>query len=204
MSHRFEVLMTLVPLALGACADERFAAEPEYELAVDVDVNPDAMLSSYATFDVVDPREQVDDSPLASFDEIEPQLNEAIVEALTAKGLSHDTESPDLLVNPLVTISEVTDQYSFYDAYYGWYWGYDHLWTVSYEFSRGSLVIDVVDPGEPEDAMDDMNEMDETDDMLVYRGVAWGLMAEDLAIIELELRNAVREIFEDWPEASPD
>jgi hypothetical protein len=38
------------------------------------------------------------------------------------------------------------------------------------------------------------------DDVLVYRGVADGLMAEDIEVIKLELRNAARAIFASWPQ----
>lgn len=174
----------------SACA-EPVEEEVGYEVDVVVDINPDVDLSSYSSFDVVVPSSRVEDPAPYEFAEVEGLVVDAVVAELTARGLTRDTAAPELLVNPVVNVNTVTSILHFYDSYYGWYWGYDYLWTIGYEFARGTLIVDVVDQGAIEDI---------EDDLLVYRGIARGMMAEDLEVIELEIRNAMLEIFAEWPE----
>lgn len=173
---------------LGACAEDE--PDASYEPDIEVEVNPDADFSQYTSFDIVDPIPSASGDPPPEFRNVQTTLEDAIVAELSDKGLTRDRNSPQLLVNPLVSLEPATDAAQFYQAYYGWYWGYEYLWTVNYEYVDGSLVLDVVDRGNPDD---------DADDLLVYRGAARGLMAEDLDVIELQLRNATQAIFAQWP-----
>jgi hypothetical protein len=137
------------------------------------------------------PEEDYEPRVEAEYVEIKAQLEEAIIAELKDKGLRHDPNSPQLLINPLVSIKRATGQAQFYEAYYGWYWGYEYQWTVEYDYLDSALVIDVVDRRDPDDI---------ADDLLVYRGAVYGLMAEDLDVIKLHIRNATQAIFADWPE----
>jgi hypothetical protein len=192
MIRKYFLVPMLVGFATfaGACGDDDDDEDEDYEPRVEVEVNPDVDFSQYISFDIVDPAPTSGDPP-AEYIEIKDQLEQAIIAELKDKGLRHDPNSPQLLVNPLVSIKRATDQATFYEAYYGWYWGYEYQWTVDYDYLDSSLVIDVVDRRDPGDI---------ADDLLVYRGAVYGLMAEDVEVIKLHIRNATQAIFADWPE----
>lgn len=173
---------------MGACAEDE--PEPTYEPSIAVETNNEVDLSKYTTFDIVDPSPNAMGDPPPEFVEVQDELVNAIEAELNDKGLTRDPNSPQLLVNPLVNVQQATAAATFYEAYYGWYWGYQYAWTTTYEYLDGSLLIDVVDRGSPDDM---------ADDVLVYRGVAQGLMAQDLDVIELQIRNATKAIFAQWP-----
>lgn len=179
----------VLALVLSACPDPDEPA-PEYTLDVQIEALPGVDLATYASFDVVTPITQAAEDPPYDFALIEDELVAAIVAELVDKGLTRDPEAPELLINPIVNVREVDDRYRMFGSFYGWYWGYQYLWTAYYEFTRGTLILDVVDQG----ALDDPY-----DDLLVYRGIARGLMAEDIDVIRLELRNATAAIFAQWP-----
>jgi hypothetical protein len=177
---------------VGACAEEE--PEPSYEPVVEVEVNRDVDLSKYTSFDIIDPAPSAEGEPPPQVIEAQAQLEDAIVAELSAKGLTRDRKSPQLLVNPLVNVEQATSAARYYEAYYGWYWGYEYLWTLEYDYLDGSLVLDVVDRGDPDDV---------GDDLLVYRGAVHGLLAEDIDVIELQIRNATQAIFAQWPTSTP-
>lgn len=176
-------------LLLGACRDE--STRPGYQLDVEVQHDPDVVLSGYSSFEVVAPTTMVDEPPPAAFAELEPEIVAAITDELIGKGLVADDAKPELLVHPLVTINEVGDSLDFYDAHWGWYWGYPYAWAVDEDLPRGSLVIEVVDqrPGPSP-----------FDDRLIYRGSVRGLLAEDVEVIRAELREAMQAMFAEWPQ----
>jgi hypothetical protein len=175
-------------LFAGACADDEVAAE--YEPVVEIEVNPDVDLSQYATFDIVDPKLNAEGEPPPNFTAIQAELEQAIVDEMRVKGLTRVSGSPQLLINPLINVEPATDAAQFYQSAYGWYWGYEYLWTVQYEYTEGTLVLDVLDVADPELA---------GDDVLVYRGAVMGLLAEDLDVIELQIRNATAAVLASWP-----
>lgn len=180
---------------LGACKDDGDGdSQGEYEPSVEVEANPDVDLTQYSTFDIVDPAPNATGDAPRQFLDFQIELEDAIVAELTGKGLTRDRTSPQLLVNPLVNIEPATGTTQFYESYYGWYWGYDAVWTVTYDYDKGSLVLDVVDRGQPDDV---------GDDVLVYRGAVHGLLAQDSEVIALQLRNATQAIFAEWPTRTP-
>lgn len=184
-------LLGLWVLASVACKpDEPETNDEQPEPVVEIEINPDVDFSTYTTFDIVDPSVHIEGEPAQDFDVIQTQLEQAIVTQLTDKGLTRDTEAPQLLVNPFIATSEATDQPRFYESYYGWYYGYLYTWTVKIDYTTGSLLLDVVDQGDLEDI---------ADDVLVYRGAAIGLMAQDIEVVKLQVRNTTQAIFADWP-----
>ena len=83
---------------------------------------------------------------------------------------------------------------TFYDGYYGWYYGYEYSWTTTVTYEVGTLLLDVIDRRATADV---------ADDLLVYRGVAQGLLSQDLEVAKLQTRNATHAIFADWPTPAP-
>ncbi|HLT34675.1 MAG TPA: DUF4136 domain-containing protein [Enhygromyxa sp.] len=182
-------------LLLGACKDdEQQDEQSSYEAKIEVEVNPDVDFSQYTSFDVVNPAPNAAGDPPPQFIDFQLEVEDAIAAELSAKGLTRDRNSPQLLVNPMVSLEPASSAAQFYESYYGWYWGYEALWAFNYDYTEGSLVIDVVDRGNPDDL---------GDDVLVYRGAAYGLMAQDREVIQLQLRNATQAIFAEWPTTAP-
>lgn len=159
-------------------------------MRVEAEANPQIDFSKYTSFDVVDPTPNATGDPPPAFVDVQVDLNDAIIDELTNKGLYRDPHSPQLLVNPLVSVDSAAATASLYDAVYGWYWGYDHQWMADFDYEDDSLLIDVIDRGDPANA---------EDDVLVCRGIAIGLMAEDRDVIEARLREATQAIFDKWP-----
>lgn len=185
-------LVLISSLAVLACADDKdTTAAPAQQPTIETEINPDADFSQFTSFDLIDPETAIDEEPPPDFDSYQAAIEAAVIDELTRKGLTYDTGAPDLLVNPFVSVEQVSEAYSFYDAYWGWYYGYEYLWTTEVEYAEGSLLIDVIDRRERDDI---------ADDVLVYRGVAQGLLAQDSEVIKLQLRNATHAIFADWPE----
>jgi hypothetical protein len=188
--HSPLALLLAAGIVAPACADEDDVPDEPYQPTVETEINPDVDFSQYSSFDVIDPEAAVDGDPPPEFAAYQQQINDSVIAELRGEGLTHDPDDPQLLVNPFVSIEAATGAYTFYDAYWGWYYGYEYLWTLRYDYTDGSLMFDVVDRGDPDDI---------ADDVLVYRGVAVGLLGEDPEIIKLQIRNATRAIFADWP-----
>jgi hypothetical protein len=177
-------------LLLGACARDEEEQSAVYEPAVAAEANPNVNLTLYSTFDIVNPVPSAMGEPPRQFLDAQTELEDAIVAELGGKGLTRDRTSPQLLVNPLIGQQPTSTAAQFYDAAYGWYWGYEHLWTSDAQHVEGTIVLDVVDRRDVDDV---------DDDVLVYRGSAQGLMAQDGEVIERELRSSVKQIFAQWP-----
>ncbi len=193
----------LFAFGLGCTSDDD---DPSYK-SIDHEINEDLDFTTYKTFDIVDPlgdapgdidagagdggtSEPGDDAPGALV-ELNDEIQAAIETEMLALGLTRDTVNPDLMASPLVRVSSGTETVGFYDYFYGFYWGYEYTWTIDVDYELGTLIIDVVDLGDAPDGFDDV---------LAFRGVAEGVMAEDQAVVEIQLRNAVNAIFAGWPE----
>ena len=179
-------------LTLVACAEDSSSADEQgaYELTIDVEANPQVDFSSYTSFDIVDPTPNAEGDPPPEFVEVQAELEDAIIAEMSAKGLTRDPNSPQLLINPMVNVDAAISAGRFYESVYGWFWGYEYLWTVEYDYADGSLVLDVIDRGNPDNV---------EDDLLVYRGAAHGLLAEDIELIEDQIDDATQAIFDQWP-----
>ncbi len=179
-----------------ACSEDESTQE-RYEITTEV--NPDADFSQFQTFDVVDPTEELDPEDIPDggggapedFLRFKDELLMSIVKEMEALGLTRDTENPDLVVNPLWRVAEKTGDVMFYSYFYGYYWGYEFTWTVNIDYNLGTLILDVVSLGENPDI---------SDDVVVYRGIAEGILGRDTDVVLLQTRNAVNAIFADWPE----
>lgn len=194
-SAAFALILGSCPLVAGCAEDQpetdtEVEVEPDSDFHVEVEINHEVDFSQYTSFNIVDPTLAIAGNPPPEFLEVQAELTDAIVAELRAQGLTRDTESPQLLINPLVNLEVEISLEDFYDAYYGSYWGYDYFWTVEYDYSLGSLLLDVVDRGDPEDV---------EDDLLVFRGAAHGMLAADIEVIEAQLEPVTREIFGRWP-----
>ncbi|MFO7566444.1 MAG: DUF4136 domain-containing protein [Enhygromyxa sp.] len=184
-------------LLLAACGDEGEASEDEsgaYEPTVEVEVNQNADLSRYTTYDIVNLTPSPQGIPPRALLDVQAQIDDAIVAELGSRGLTRDRSSPQLLVNPLVNREPTTSTGEFYQSMFGWYWGYDYVWTVEFEYAEGSLVLDVVDRGDVDDV---------GDDLLIYRGAVHALIAQDSEVIRRELRSSVQAMFAGWPGQEP-
>jgi hypothetical protein len=180
-----------------ACSDDDDTQE-RYE--VTIEVNPDVDFSQFQTFDVVDPTEDLDpeDTPDGGvgapedFLALKDELLMSIVKEMEALGLTLDTENPDLMVSPFMRVDEKTSDVMFYSYFYGYYWGYEYTWTVNIDYNLGTLILDVVSLGSSPDI---------NDDVLVFRGIAEGVLGREIDVVLLQTRNAVDAIFAGWPEA---
>ena len=87
------------------------------------------------------------------------RIGEAIATDLTAKGLTHTQDNPDLLIAAHTGVKDKVQVssygYTYAPFYYYGYWGTSR--TTVYQYEEGSLIIDIVD-----------NAQDE----LIWRGVA--------------------------------
>jgi hypothetical protein len=187
-------LSLVLLVVLGGCRDESRPKTHE-QLDIEVHRDPGVELADYASFEVILPTTMVDDSPPLGFGELEQPLSAALTEQLIDKGLraNVDGERAQLVINPLITVDEISQILEFYDVHFGWYWGYAADWAPSPTLPRGSLVIDVVDQSGPNSP---------SDDKLVYRGIARGLLLDDPEQIRRELGTVVWTIFADWPNSS--
>jgi hypothetical protein len=184
-------------VGLMACSEDESTAS-RYEISTEV--NPDVDFSAFQTFDVVDPTTEQDpedmpdggDGAPEDFLRLKDELLMSIVKEMEALGLTRDTSSPDLMVSPFMRADEKTGDVQFYSYFYGYHWGYEYTWTVNVEYAYGTLIIDVVDLG----ADDDLD-----DDVLVFRGIAEGVLGRDTDVVLLQTRNAMDAIFAGWPEA---
>jgi hypothetical protein len=193
------VLVSAMLCALG-CSEEE---STESTQTVEHEINDEADFSQFRTFTVVDPSAEAaegeTDSDAADAGVEEPPYNLADLNAevlteidaqMTGLGLTRDDDAADLSVTYFAKKETFEDYVTFYDAYYGWYWGYEYTWTMEVEYDTGTLIIDVVDLG----ASDGVG-----DDLLVFRGIAEGLLGSDKDVQLLQIRNAVDAIFEGWP-----
>ena len=125
-------------------------------LKVTSDVNKQADFSSYKTFALYNPAGQ--QSPVSELNR--NRINSGVVAAMSAKGYTPaDTNTADLLVNPITiakeakTVTANTDAYGYgYGGFYRpYYWGGgmgmgSSTTTFSVDkYINGSVIIDVID-----------------------------------------------------------
>lgn len=136
-------LLALGMLGLQACAT--VDASADYDKATD--------FTNYHTYRILDGKLSRDDSlPGAPENTIvKDRIRSAIDAQLQAKGLRPDPQSPDLLVGYVAgarTRQEI-ESMSPYDpmlgAYWNGWWGPSNVY--SYDYQRGTLIIDLIDAG---------------------------------------------------------
>ena len=188
----------------AGCGDDDEKKETQ---TVTHEINGDVDFTKYKTFDLVDPLggETEDDAGVsdagddgdAPFElgEINAEILTEIEAQMTGLGLSRDETSPDLRVSYFVNKEAAETSVTFYDAFYGYYWGYEFTWTVNIEYDAGTMIIDVVDLGSSPNS---------TDDVLAFRGIAEGVLAKDQDVRLMQMRNAVDAVFKGWPTEEED
>jgi hypothetical protein len=123
-------------------------------------------------------------------------LKNAVTREMKARGFTYAEKDPDLLVNFNTKLEEkqqiqATSYPIGYYGYYGYRWGYYGAWggynynTYTYEYSEGTLNIDLVDRVRKQ---------------MVWEGVAIGrVRSQDFDNIEKAVDNAVNLIFQNFP-----
>ena len=197
-------LVLAVPFLTLSCADDGVVQTGSVEVQWDesqIDVFTSAETFSVVTADVVPPGElpELDEDQIA-FNEM---VNDLIIDAMQAEPVCltfidpqdvTDENKPDLwAANGL---SRTTDGGWYYECvggwwwgYWGWYWDSCAYWRPTYvEWDVGSLLIPVGPPpesgAEPE---------------LIFAGLAQSVVGTG-ADTETKIREAVRLIFEQWPD----
>ena len=172
-------------LLLAACA----TPGPQ----VRTDVNPSVDFSQYRTYAYVDPL----GTDRAGYRTLLTQrLKRAVDRSMQERGFTYAPENPDLLVNFYVNVEEkqrVTSApttaigigYGYYGYRYGLYSAWPAYETRTYEYTEGTLTIDLVDAEKLE---------------LAWNGVIEGRLTEEaLANPEQTVNAAVAAIFERFP-----
>ena len=188
-----KALLTFAVVALGAsavaCTEDDGNDSNEYKPQVETSRDKNTDFTLFNTFDIIDPLENVMDPP-AEFLEFQDKLEAEITMQLESKGLERTQSTPDLLVNPFVAVESGSTDAGWYDAVWGYYYGYEALLVVPVDYDEGTLALDVIDT---------MGNDDNGDDLLVYQGWAVNLLSQDPAVVDLQMRNSVKLIFDDWP-----
>lgn len=161
------------------------------------DYDRQANFSQYQTYRLSAPQDVEPTDPI--FNQLnQNRLRRAIAEQMELRGYTA-SEDPDLAVNMYVKITPrreviVRDYYLPYWGYYRYYghWGYYRYWgggwqrmrDVVQEYREGTLVIDLVDTER---------------DQLVWHGVAVGVLEELPSDPDELIRQAVKQIFDQYP-----
>lgn len=141
-------------------------------------------------------------------DNISREYDQAILDLLAAnfnaRGFTRvdedAVEPPDALVLVSVTTTDYWNYYSYYGGWWDWYggwgwwgyypccWGYPPpAWGVSYAYTTGTLLVDMVDPGE----------QDPENDLIAayWRGVANGILSGGKTAIANRFGNSINQMF---------
>lgn len=171
MKRYFLVLAASVALLVTSCSP----------FQVKTDYSPTAHFTDYKTYQF-----RVDDLKINDLDK-DRVLNE-VAKNLQSKGLSA-SQSPDLIINLKASHKEITDINNDYPGGmwgwggpYGWGWGMNRTWTNHY--TRGSLVIDIVDT---------------KTNKLVWQGVGNGINVDSPKSKQKQIPAIVEEMMANFP-----
>lgn len=199
-----------IVLGMGMLAVFAFSAfgcdeeeEEEKLQTVTYEINDEVDFAQYETFSIVNPLAGtegedadagvedggVSDAPFG-IEDINAEVLAEIETQMTGLGMTVDDSDPNLMVTYYAKKESYTDPVTFYDYYYGPYWGYEYTWTMEVEYDVGTMIVDVVDLG---------TSADSDDDLLVFRGIAEGVFGQDPGFQLLQVRNAVYAVFQGWP-----
>lgn len=129
MKHRHIFLTILVLVILSSCTSLRTA----------FDYDKDTNFSNYKTFAFY--KEGMDKLKVNDIDK--KRFVQAVIEDLQGKGMRKSTQSPDLLVNIIITGKErisVTDDYP-----YGYVWWYPAPSMTMRQYTESTIYIDLID-----------------------------------------------------------
>lgn len=120
-------------------------------------------------------------------------IKTAVIREMKARGYNFVDQDPDLLVNFNIKLKEKqrTQSMPIAAGYYGYRWGYYGAWggynyaTYTYEYTQGTMNIDLVDRARKQ---------------MVWEGVAIGhISEEDFSDMETAIGTQVHEIFQKYP-----
>jgi Domain of unknown function (DUF4136) len=176
-------------LAIGASFAALLAGCATSKPLVRSDYDPDIDFSQYHSFGFFD--------KLATDERYESlttqYLKEAVTREMKSRGYTYLERAPDLLINFNIKLKEkqVIRTTPYPAGYYGYRWGYYGAWggynydTYSYEYTEGTMNIDMVDGNRKQ---------------MVWEGVAIGrVRQEDFDNVEKAIGNAVSLIFQKFP-----
>lgn len=187
---RYWVMLVALIDGLAGCAAQRPLIRSDFNRAID--------FKRYHTFGFFE-KLATDDDRYETL--ITRYLKGAVTREMKSRGYTYLEKDPDLLVNFNVKLEEKqyvrTTSYPYgYYGYYGYRWGYYGAWggydyySYTYEYTEGTLNIDLVDRVRRQ---------------MVWEGVAIGrVKKKDLDNVEEAVANAVNLIFQHYPfRASP-
>lgn len=171
MKRYFLLLAASVLLTVASCSP----------FQVRTDYAETAHFTDYKTYQF-----RVDDLKINDLDK-DRVLNE-IAKNLQSKGLSA-SQTPDLIINLKASHKEITDITNNnpigmwgWGGPYGWGWGMNRTWTNHY--TRGSLVVDIVDA---------------KTNKLVWQGIGSGINVDSPKSKQKQIPAIVAEIMANYP-----
>lgn len=148
---------------------------------VNIDYDQEADFSAYKTFAWIPQRKGIAvRNPLA-----DKRIKKAVSDELIAKGYVGDTSGPDLLLVYHAGMRNKVDVAS-WGYGYGRYWRYPVGGVSVYQYTEGTLVLDIVDAQKKE---------------LVWRGVAQKALSETSSVEKREenLKKVVAKLLKNFP-----
>ena len=180
-SLRYWGMLSVLIFLIGACATSKTVVRSDYDHKVD--------FSQYHSFGFFE--------KLATDERYESLTTEyiktAVIQEMKSRGYHFVEQNPDLLVNFNIKLKEKQKVQSapYAAGYYGYRWGYYGAWggynynTYTYEYTQGTMNIDLVDRARKQ---------------MVWEGVAIGRVSEeDFANMEQTISKHVHEIFKKFP-----
>ncbi|MCI0653710.1 MAG: DUF4136 domain-containing protein [Methylococcaceae bacterium] len=182
---KFLVILAALSVTLAGCSTPRPLIRSDFDRTVDF-----KRYHSFGFFEKL----ATDDERYESLTTL--YLKAAVTREMRNRGYTFIEKDPDLLVNFNIKLEEKqeiqTTSYPIgYYGYYGYRWGYYGAWggynynTYAYEYSEGTLNIDLVDRLRKQ---------------MVWEGVAIGRVRQkDFEDVEKAVDNAVNLIFQNFP-----
>jgi len=133
-------------------------------------------------------------------DKISRKYDQAILDLIAANFAARgyvripedSPEAEDVLVFVSATSMDYWSVYSYYGGYWGWYggwywWGYPPMYGVDYEYTTGTLLVDMVDPSK----QDVPNELKAA----YWRGVCNGILSGSESSIVSRFGDSINQMF---------
>ncbi len=172
--------------ALAACLV--FAGCSQYDINYDYDV--DSNFSAYHTYAWM-PQKTAEGSTSASVamqqnSLLDKRIRDAVDAAMATKGFTVDVENPDVVVVYHTGMQNKVDVTDWGYSYSGSYWGWAGRDIDVYNYTEGTLLVDLVDAKKKE---------------LVWRGSASGVVQPGSTPeqIQQRLNDVTSQIFENYP-----
>jgi hypothetical protein len=172
--------------ALAACV--AFAGCSQYDIKYDYDV--DSNFSAYRTYAWIP--QQIDEGSVPASTAVQrntlldKRIREAVDATLATKGFTVNAETPDLLVVYHTGMQNKVDVTDWGYTYSGSYWGWAGRDIDVYNYTEGTLIVDLVDSKSKQ---------------LAWRGSATGVVDPGRSPEEVQERinDVVTQIFSNYP-----